>query len=139
LKDYPCVNPDCPNRAPLPSAPQASEFCALCDLEHALHEDAQGFHHVIKGERVACQVGSTDREALAGPNYIDEIAQPRAPELRHHANETLEEQEYLKQSAADGDDRKFANGLSMKEYWKIRDEMTADTTVSRPHRGGAVE
>lgn len=29
-------------------------YCALCDLEHQLHEDAQGFHHVIKGERVAC-------------------------------------------------------------------------------------
>lgn len=29
-------------------------YCALCDLEHKLHEDAQGFHHVVKGERVAC-------------------------------------------------------------------------------------
>lgn len=37
-------------------------YCAHCDHEHQLHEDAQGFHHVIRGERVACcSVPSTDR------------------------------------------------------------------------------
>jgi hypothetical protein len=29
-------------------------YCPFCDLEHELHEDAQGFHHVIKGERIDC-------------------------------------------------------------------------------------
>ncbi len=29
-------------------------YCAHCAMEHQLHEDAQGFHHVIKGERVSC-------------------------------------------------------------------------------------
>lgn len=29
-------------------------YCELCDKEHQLHEDAHGFHHVVKGERVAC-------------------------------------------------------------------------------------
>ena len=38
---------------PLPST-EPSSFCEHCDLEHRLHEDAQGFHHVIKGERVPC-------------------------------------------------------------------------------------
>ena len=39
----------------LPSAQRpAPTYCAHCDHEHQLHEDAQGFHHVIRGERVAC-------------------------------------------------------------------------------------
>lgn len=45
---------------PVPDqAPQKdTSYCALCDLEHKLHEDAQGFHHVIKGERVACPISA---------------------------------------------------------------------------------
>jgi hypothetical protein len=31
-----------------------SYYCEFCDKEHMLHEDALGFHHIIKGERVAC-------------------------------------------------------------------------------------
>jgi hypothetical protein len=41
---------------------RASTYCAHCDHEHQLHEDARGFHHVIRGERVpCCSVTSTDR------------------------------------------------------------------------------
>lgn len=29
-------------------------YCHYCDMEFELHEDAQGFHHVVKGERAAC-------------------------------------------------------------------------------------
>lgn len=29
-------------------------YCQHCDMEYDLHEDAQGFHHIVKGERVAC-------------------------------------------------------------------------------------
>ena len=36
-------------------------YCTLCDLEHQLYEDAQGFHHVIKGERVSCANDSRNK------------------------------------------------------------------------------
>lgn len=42
-----------------------ASFCALCDLEYQLHEDAQGFHHVVKGERAACSGSSTDKSGAA--------------------------------------------------------------------------
>lgn len=32
----------------------APTYCAHCEHEHQLHEDARGFHHVIRGERVPC-------------------------------------------------------------------------------------
>lgn len=31
-----------------------ASYCIFCDLENELHEDAKGFHHVIKGVRRAC-------------------------------------------------------------------------------------
>ena len=39
----------------VPSAQRPSPtYCAYCDHEHPLHEDARGFHHVIRGETVPC-------------------------------------------------------------------------------------
>src|SRR6185503_20141742 len=41
--------------AQAPAAPvevSDASYCPYCDLEHELHEDAQGFHHIVKGERV---------------------------------------------------------------------------------------
>jgi hypothetical protein len=43
----------------------SASYCALCDLEHQLHEDAQGFHHVVKGARVGCP-SPGGREAIIG-------------------------------------------------------------------------
>lgn len=31
--------------------------CTCCDLDIELHEDEQGFHHVVKGKRIACSGG----------------------------------------------------------------------------------
>lgn len=28
--------------------------CIFCDLDIELHEDAEGFHHVVKGKRISC-------------------------------------------------------------------------------------
>jgi len=54
-----------------PAAPvevSYASYCPYCDLEHELHEDAQGFHHIVKGERVECCGGLPPAAPVAWSN-----------------------------------------------------------------------